>query len=182
MTGHGREQGLGVAVTRVRAHRIGAADLDDHAEVHDGDPVGHVAHDGQVVCDHDVGQAEVALQIRQQVHDLGLDRDVERGDRLVGHDQARLQGEGTCHADALALPARELVREPVRMLRREADHVEQLADTAAYLAARAECVDAQRLANDLAHALSRVQRCVRILEDHLHLAPVRPQLRAARAR
>ena len=46
----------------------------------------------------------------QQVQDLRLDRDVERRDRLVADDQARLDGERARDADALALPAGELVR------------------------------------------------------------------------
>ena len=32
-------------------------------------------------------EAELALQLAQQVEDLRLDRDVERRDRLVGDDQ-----------------------------------------------------------------------------------------------
>ena len=37
-------------------------------------------------------------------------------------------------------------------------------------------VDPERVADDLADALARVERRVRVLEDHLHLAPERPQL------
>ena len=46
------------------------ADLDDLAEVHDRDAVGHVAHDGHVVADEQIGQVEPLLQIEQQVQDL----------------------------------------------------------------------------------------------------------------
>ena len=49
---------------------VGRRDLDDLAEVHDRDPVGHVAHDRHVVADEEVGQAEALLQIAQQVQDL----------------------------------------------------------------------------------------------------------------
>ena len=47
----------------------------------------------------------------EQVHDAGLDRHVERGDRLVEHDQLGLERERAGDADALALAAGELVRD-----------------------------------------------------------------------
>ena len=111
------------------------ADLDDLAEVHHRDAVGDVAHDGQVVRDEDVGQAEVALQRLEQVDDLRADRDVERRDRLVEDDQLRVERERARDADALPLAAGELVREAVRVLGREADGAQQLVDAQPALAA-----------------------------------------------
>ena len=96
-------------------------DLDDLAEVHDGDAVGDVAHDRQIVRDEEVRQAEAALQLLEQVDDLRPDRHVERRHRLVEHDQLRVERERARDADALALAARELVRVAVRVLRREPD-------------------------------------------------------------
>ncbi len=55
-------------------------------------------------------------QLEQQVQDLRLDRDVEGRDRLVGDHQARVGGERAGDADALALAAREGVREAVHEL------------------------------------------------------------------
>jgi hypothetical protein len=46
----------------------------------------------------------------QQIDDLRLDRDVERGDRLVADDDIGLHGERAGDRDALALATRELVR------------------------------------------------------------------------
>ena len=54
--------------------------------------------------------AELALQLREQLQDLRLDRDVERGRRLVGDEQLRLAGERHRDHHALAHAARELVR------------------------------------------------------------------------
>ena len=73
------------------------------------DGVGHVLHHGEVVGDHDVGELVAPLELLQQVEDLRLDRDVEGRDRLVGDDQAGLEGEGPGQSDALALAAGELV-------------------------------------------------------------------------
>ena len=121
-------------------------DLDDLAEIHHRDAVRHVADDRQVVRDEDVRQPEVALQRLQQVHDLRADRHVERGDRLVEDDQLRVQRERTRDADALPLAARELVREPVRVLRRQADRAQQLVHPLLARVAAVPAVNPQRLA------------------------------------
>jgi hypothetical protein len=63
------------------------------------------------VRDEQVGQAELVLQVVEQVDHAGLDRDVERRDRLVEHQQLRAEGQRAGDADALALAAGELVRE-----------------------------------------------------------------------
>ena len=51
-----------------------------------------------------------ATRSRDQVEDLALDGDVERGGRLVGDQQVGLAGERHRDGDALALAAGELVR------------------------------------------------------------------------
>ena len=107
------------------------------AEVHDHDAVRDVAHDVQVVRDEDVGQAELALQVLQEVENLSLHRDVERGHGLVADDQLRVDGERARDADPLPLAAGELVREAVVMLGVQADDLEHLLHAA--LAARRRC-------------------------------------------
>src|SRR5581483_3719855 len=83
-------------------------------------------------------------------------------------------------ADALALPAAELVRVARGRVAREPDHLEQLPNPVGRApAARDEAVDAQRLADDPADAVARVQRRERVLEDHLHPPPQRPELALA---
>ena len=37
-------------------------------------------------------------------------------------------------------------------------------------------MNAQRLGDDVAHPPARIERGIGVLEDHLHLAPQRPQL------
>jgi hypothetical protein len=64
-----------------------------------------VAHDRQVVGDEQIGQLEAVLEVVEQVDDLRLHRHVERGDRLVQHDQPRLERQRPRDADALALAA-----------------------------------------------------------------------------
>ena len=102
------------------------SDLDDTSEVHDGDAVGDVPHEREIVRDEEVRQPEVPLQRLEQVDDLRPDRNVERGHRLVEHHHLRIERESAREADALALAAGELVREAVGVLGAQADRPEQL--------------------------------------------------------
>src|SRR6185312_4774667 len=58
---------------------------------------------------------------------------------------------------------------------READGLEDLAHALLLLGAGAEVVDPHGIGDDRPDALARVERCVGILEDHLHLAAQRTQ-------
>ena len=85
------------------------SELDDLTQVHDGDPVGDVANDTEVVRDEQVGEIELVLKLGEQIEYLGLNRDVEGRDGLVAHDQPWFQRESPGDPDALALATRELV-------------------------------------------------------------------------
>ncbi len=107
---HGGQERPRVRVARRGIHDVRWPDLDDLAEVHHRDAVADVLHHRQVVGDEQVGQAELLAQVGEQVQDLGLDRHIERRDRLVADDELGLDRERAGDADALALAARELVR------------------------------------------------------------------------
>ena len=84
--------------------------LDDPAGVHDGDLVGDLRDDAEVVGDQQHRGAGVSLQFAHQLEDLRLDGHVERRRRLVGDEQLGIVGKR--HGDHHALPhaAGELVR------------------------------------------------------------------------
>ena len=86
--GTARSSASRVGVLRVGVERLGRRDLDDAAEVHHRHAVADELHHLQVVGDEQEAQAELLLQVGEQVHDLRLDRHVEGADRLVGDDQA----------------------------------------------------------------------------------------------
>src|SRR5205085_8818083 len=141
------------------------------------DAVGDVLHHREIVRDEDVREVEAPLKILQKIDHLRLDRDVERRDRLVADDEPRLDRERARDADALALPARELVRIAARVMRREADEPQQLLDARPQLLrSRDEAVEPQRLTENLAHGHARIERGIGVLEDDLHGAPERAHL------
>ena len=115
--------------------------LDDATEVHHGDPVADVLDDAQVVRDEEVREAHLRLQVGHEVQDLRLDRQVERGYRLVGDDEARADRERTRDADTLTLAAAELVRVAVVVLRTEPDLLQQRFDPTTLLGALREAVN-----------------------------------------
>ena len=102
--------------------------LDDLAEVHHRDAIRDVADDREIVRDEEIRELELPLEIRKQVDDLSLNRDVERRHRLVEHDEVRVEGERAGKADSLSLSSRELVREAVSVLRAQSDDAQQLVD------------------------------------------------------
>ena len=69
-----------------------------------------------------------ALDVLQQVDDLRLHGNVERGHRLVADDEVGFGGKRAGDADALALPAGELVRPAVDGVARQPHLVHQRGD------------------------------------------------------
>jgi hypothetical protein len=130
------------------------------------------------VGDEQVGEVELVLQVGQQVEDLGPDGDVQGGHRLVADDQLGPQGQRPGHAHALALAAGELGRVAIVVLGVEPDQLHQLLDPASARRPGRDPVDGQRVADDGADAPVGVERPVGVLEDHLELAPVGPELPA----
>src|SRR6185312_14223047 len=59
----GREERLGVGVLRARVDLRRLRQLDDAAEIHDGDPLAEVVDHAQVVGDHEVGQVALRLEV-----------------------------------------------------------------------------------------------------------------------
>jgi hypothetical protein len=82
--GNRRKERLGVWVDRGRVELVVRGELDELAYVHDAYPVGNMAHEPEVVRDHEVREPEFLLEIEKKIQDLRLDRNVERRDGLIG--------------------------------------------------------------------------------------------------
>ena len=163
-----REQRLGIGMERRREDLRRRPHLDDMAEIHDDGPVGEIAHHREVVADEDHGRLRFALQIHQKLADRGLNRDIERGHRLVGDDHARAPGEGARNADALLLSPRQLPWATVRECPRQLHQVEKPEHGVAPLGVVRPDAEPLQRTNDLRpDRIARVQRVERILKDHL---------------
>src|SRR6185369_6855870 len=82
-----------------------------------------------------------------------------------------LERERARDRDALALTAGELVRVARARVGIETDQAQKLGDARGPLAAVADAVDLERLGQDGADGVARVERAERVLEDDLHVAP-----------
>jgi hypothetical protein len=152
------------------------AELHHVAEVHHRDAVADVLDHREVVGDEQVREAELLLEVLEEIEHLRLDRDVESRDRLVGDQQTRRGGQRTRDADALALAARELVRVAKRLLAGQADLLEARRRGPRGPAREVRLGHQQRLRHDVPDRPPRVERRVGILIDHLHLGAVRTHL------
>ena len=90
--------------------RTARRELDNSTEIHHRDAVRDVLDDCEVMRNEKIGQAELRLQIDQQVDDLRLHRHVERRDRFVADDHLRLDGKCARDPQALPLSAGKFVR------------------------------------------------------------------------
>ena len=106
--------------------RLYVRDLDEFAQVHHRDAVADVPDHREVVRDEEIGEAEVVLQIRQQVEDLRLHGDVERARRFVEYQEVGFDGEGAGDADPLALAAGELPGVALEVFGCQTDAFEQV--------------------------------------------------------
>jgi hypothetical protein len=143
-------------VYRIGDDSGGRADLDDLAEVHDGNSVAHVSHDGQVVGDEETGDAEALLERPEQIEHLGLNGNVECGNGLVADNEIGFDSERPRDTDTLALPAAELVGVAARVFGPQADDVEQLVD-ALCAASTGERVNVEDLRDGIAHGQPGIQ-------------------------
>ena len=95
---------------RPAQHRSGFPFFDDLAGVEHRHAVAQLAHDGEIMADEEERNTFLSLQISEERDDLRLDRDVERGCRLVEDQERRLARQRRHDQRALAHAARELVR------------------------------------------------------------------------
>ena len=97
-----------------------------------------------------------ALQIAQQIDDLGLYGNIQRGNRLVAHDKARVDDQSAGYADTLPLAAGKFMRIAPVMLFGEADLFQNLKHTFAALLRGTAPLNAQALRNNLPDSHTRV--------------------------
>jgi len=129
--------------------------------------------DAEIVGDDHDSHAEFGLQPLEEIEDLCLDRDVERGRGLVGQEHFRVAGEGDGDHHPLPHAARELVRVGVEPLGRcwNSDLGEELDGPSARRPPTEPLVPPERLGDLVADREDRVQGGRRLLEDHRDRGP-----------
>ena len=162
------QQRRGIGMARLLEQALGQLLLHLLAGIHHTHALRGLRHHAHVVGDEDHRHVAVAAERDQQVEDLRLDGDVERGGRLVGDQQLGIAGDRHRDHDALAHAAGQLVRKGIEPRRRggNADLLQQLDGAAAALRARAALMHRQRLHDLVADAEGRVEAGHRLLEDH----------------
>ena len=175
----------GEQADRVRVPRMGEECsrrclLDDPAGIHHGDVVAGLGHHAEIVRDEQDRRAEPLPQIGEQVEDLSLDRDIERGGRLVGDDEIGLAGQRHGDHHPLSHAARELVGilvEPSPGIGHP-HQFEHLERPAPCLGPRHIAMQEHRLGDLVADREDGIEARHRLLEDHPDAATAhRPQLR-----
>ena len=110
--------------------RARLADFLEPAAVHDADSVGHAERFFLVVRHEHRRDSDGALDLADRAPQLLADLRVERAERLVEQQHARLVRQRACERDALLLAARELARQAV-VVAFERDELQQLRAPAA---------------------------------------------------
>ena len=125
---YGAQERLGVRVDGRVEDLFHPAEFGQAAEVHDHHAVTYVLDNRQVVRDEDDGETKVPPQRFKQVEDLGLNRDVQSGDRLVGHQELRLERQRSCYGNTLLLAPGQLMGASPGQEARQPHPVHQFAD------------------------------------------------------
>ena len=110
--GDGRDQRAGVFLLRRAEDGGGRIQLDDSALAHHGNAVRILRSHAKIMRDEQHAEVHAGLHVGDELQRLRLIGNIERGDRLVGNQQFRLQGQGARKTDALALAAGKLMRKP----------------------------------------------------------------------
>jgi hypothetical protein len=158
---HERVRGLVVELAR-------PADLLDPAVVHHRDVVGDRHRLLLVVRDQDGRDVDLVVQPAQPLAQLRADLRVERAERLVEQEHARLHRQRAGERHALALAARELVGVAL-VVAGEPDDAEQLVDRASI--SPSALADRQPERDVVAHGHVLERRVV--LEHEADVAPLR---------
>ena len=129
-----------------------------------------MADDGEVVTDEDKRNSEFLLQFLDKVDDLGLDGNIEGGDRLIADDQLRFEDHGPGDAYPLALATGEFMGISIDHQWQQADLVHDLLyPVSPLLLGEFWKVYGQRFGDDLTDSHAWVEGSQRILKDDLQL-------------
>ncbi len=100
--------------------------VDNGISANEAASICNVANNGKVMANKDVCQTVILLKLFKQVDYLGLNRNVQRRNRLVADNNFWLKHNSASNTNTLALTARELVRVAVLELKVKANFLHYL--------------------------------------------------------
>ena len=112
------------------------------------------------MCDEQVGESQLILQIRHQVQDLGLDGNIQRGYGFVADNEFRVQSQCPCDSDTLPASAIQFMRISVDQAVGQTDQVHDLSDPfldLCFVFSGIYLLNKERCGNSFAHCHSRIQ-------------------------
>ena len=163
-----RQQFLCIGILRIAQDLFGRALLDDPSRPHHDDTITQQAHHIQIMRDEQIAHAHRRLQILQQVQDHRLHGNVERRGRLVENDELWMQRDRARDADAGLLAARQLMREAIQQIDRQADQAGKFLAAGAQRIAALDVAELHdRIGDGARRGEARIEAVGRILEHHL---------------
>src|SRR6185437_4363154 len=94
---------------RVRKYLVCRSHFHEFAAVENSDAIRDAPYCSQVMGDKDASETVAAFQVGQQIQYLGLDGRIQCRNRLVRHDEGGICDHCPRNAQALALPAGQLM-------------------------------------------------------------------------
>ncbi len=143
-------------------------------QVHDCDPVRHVARDGNVMGDEEEWNPVFVPEIEHQVHHASPDGNVQHRDGLVRDNHLWVNDQCPRNCHSLPLTPTKFVRIAVKDILggNEPGVLDGLRhNLQPLLDGLTDAVYDQGLRDGLEYGESGIQRFVRVLEDHLHVLP-----------
>ena len=144
-------------MARVFEHGGPRTELHKASEIHNPDVMRYALDDRNVVTDEEKGQPQIRLQFCEQIQHLRLHRNVERGNGLVGYDEARVRSDRAGNRNALPLASGQFVRIAVEETARQIDAVEEFRYAIRDFWLRGEAEVDERLGDLIAQSSERVQ-------------------------
>ena len=136
--------------------------------------IGELAYDGQVVADHEIGDAGLVADVGEQVQHLGLDRDVEGGGGFVEDEHGGLAARTRAIATRCRWPP-DSDRQHARPTCVQADQAGEFGNAGSAAFRWPPVVQPEHFVDGGFGALARIEAGVRVLEHDLDLpAPSAP--------
>jgi hypothetical protein len=139
------------------------------ARVHDGDPIGNLDEEGEVVGDKDDAETELSAQFVERLQDRALHYDIECRRRLVEEEKFGPQHDRQGDDRSLPHPARELVGIGVKEDVGHLDEIETLLGAPACFLARVDPVRSHGVVELVAQTHYGVEHVHRRLEHQRDL-------------